>query len=80
MDLVDEVDKELVCFVQTLRTKYRVAALSNAGADLERRLTHFEFFDSFEVVVNSHRVHMAKPDEEIYLFTADQLGVNPRTN
>ncbi len=78
MDLVDEVDEELVGLVQTLRAQYRVAALSNAGADLERRLKHFHFYDLFETVINSHHVHMAKPDEAIYRMAANRLGVLPQ--
>jgi len=77
MDLVDEVDEGLVGLVQTLRAQYRVAALSNAGADLERRLKHFHFYDLFEIVINSHHVHMAKPDEAIYRMAANRLGVLP---
>ncbi len=75
MDLVDEVNEELVAWIRSQQGKYRIAALSNAGADLERRLQHFGLMDLFEVVINSYRVQMAKPDERIYRYAESSLRV-----
>lgn len=75
MDLVDEVNEELVAWIRSQREKYRIAALSNAGADLERRLDFFQLMDLFAVVINSHRVKLAKPDEQIYRYSESVLHV-----
>jgi putative hydrolase of the HAD superfamily len=79
MDGVDTVNAPLAAWVRTLRPRYRVAAVSNAGADLERRLRRFEILDLFEWVVNSHRVQQAKPDPEIYARAAARLRLAPES-
>ncbi len=77
MDRVDLVDEELVAWARGIRAGHRLAALSNAGADLERRLDHFGLADVFEVVLNSHRLGLAKPERAIYQLAIDRLGVPP---
>ncbi|QQE78207.1 HAD family phosphatase [Alicyclobacillus sp. SO9] len=71
------LNESLVTLVGQLQPSYRVAALSNAGANLEARLEHFNIARLFELVVNSHWVRMAKPDEEIYRYTAEHLHLQP---
>lgn len=75
MDDTVDVDRKLVAFVAALRPRFRVAALSNAGAELERRLQHHRIDDCFELILNSHRIGMAKPEEPVYAYAAKQLGV-----
>ena len=77
MDHVDLVDEDLAAWARGLKNRYRLAALSNAGADLERRLDRFGLANVFEVVLNSHRVGLAKPDRAIYQLAIDRLGVRP---
>jgi putative hydrolase of the HAD superfamily len=77
MDLAIVLNNELVQLAKSLRANYKLAVLSNAGPELERRLSHFALTDMFEVIINSHYAKMAKPDSEIYLYTAERLGVNP---
>lgn len=77
MDFVDEVNEELVACIRTLQSAYQIAALSNAGADLERRIQHFHLDTLFHPVINSHRVGVAKPDAAIYQLTLDTLQVPP---
>jgi HAD superfamily hydrolase (TIGR01509 family) len=72
-----ELDTELNTIVKKLRKKYQIHALSNAGAELERRLEHFGIADLFGEVINSHHVKMAKPDKEIYQLTAELVGAKP---
>jgi len=53
----------------------RTALLSNSwGADYERD----GWDDLFDAVVISGEVGLRKPDAEIYLLTADRLGIDPR--
>jgi len=71
------LDTELASLARKLKQKYHVHALSNAGAELERRLHHFGIADLFSEVINSHYVKMAKPDEKIYRYTCEHVGAKP---
>lgn len=71
------VDEELVRLARVLKAGYHIHALSNAGAELERRLQAFGIEELFGEVINSHRVNMAKPDEEIYQYTCERIGAQP---
>ena len=78
MDGTIDVDRALAAFVATLRPRFRVAALSNAGAELERRLKQHGILGIFECIMNSHRLGMAKPEEQVYAHAANRLVVDPR--
>ena len=67
------LDSDMVALAGRLNPAVRRVALSNAGAELERRLRTFRLDGLFERVVNSHRVGMAKPEPEIYRYTARLL-------
>ena len=54
-----------------------MCALSNAGPELERRLTQFGRFHLFDDVVNSYRVRIAKPDEAIFHHSPALIGFPP---
>lgn len=77
VDFAEVLDMRLVTLAGELKGRYRIAALSNAGAELERRLEELGLANLFEWVINSHRVGMAKPDVEIYRYTCEKLGVLP---
>ena len=57
----------------------KAAILSNATFDLEERLLidKFAIFDRFDLVVNSARLGIVKPDPAIYHHTLDLLEVAP---
>ncbi|MEZ4770307.1 MAG: HAD family phosphatase [Caldilineales bacterium] len=57
----------------------KTAILSNATFDLEERLLagKFGILDRFDVIVNSSRLGMVKPDPAIYHHTLDLLEVEP---
>jgi len=76
----DRVDFELVRVLQSLRPAYRTGLLSNGWfVDLERFLTEDLAIPqgTFDVVVSSARLGMAKPRPEIYLAAVNLLGVEP---
>jgi len=53
-----------------------VGMISNATKNLEEVLAnHHGIIDLFDVVINSARVGMAKPDVRIYHLAAERLGV-----
>lgn len=67
---------ELMAYVQTLRTQYKTAMLSNiAGSSLHKRFNAGELDEHFDVVVASGDIGYAKPEPEAYQTAADLLGV-----
>lgn len=72
------LDNDVVALAQALRSKYRVAMISNSTKRLEKELLEpLGVHDMFEIVVNSARVGIAKPDTRIYHHAAEQMAVEP---
>jgi putative hydrolase of the HAD superfamily len=70
------VDEEVVSLARKLRSRYKVGMISNATKNLEDILAnHHRIIDLFDVVINSARVGLAKPDVRIYHLAAERLGV-----
>ena len=71
-------NEPLIELIPTLRRNYKTALLSNVGkGSLKHRFSDEELKRLFDVVVASGEIGFAKPDPEIYLFTAQKLGVLP---
>jgi FMN phosphatase YigB (HAD superfamily) len=75
--LQERLDEGVMAVARRLRPDYQMALLSNATLSYEQRWLEFGLFELFNVVVNSARVGMAKPDPEIYRLTLDWLGRAP---
>lgn len=77
----DEVlSTDLLALADKLRRSgMRIAVLSNADDDLEERILRDKFgiLDRFDLVVNSSRERLVKPDRAIYTLTLERLGVSP---
>lgn len=72
------LDQDVVELVKALRRRYRVGMISNATLTLEDELeNHHRVYHLFEVVINSARVGVAKPDVRIYRRAAEALGLEP---
>lgn len=72
------LDEDVVALAKSLRSKYRVAMISNSTKRLEAELLGpLGVGDLFEVVVNSARLGIAKPDTRIYHHAAEQMRVEP---
>jgi len=70
------IDEEVVSLARALRLRYKVGMISNATKNLEDILeNHHGIIDLFDVVINSARVGVAKPDARIYHLAAETLGV-----
>jgi len=70
------LNEEVVSLARRLRSRYKVGLLSNATKDLEEMLLeHHGIVDLFDVVINSARVGLAKPDVRIFHLAAERLGV-----
>jgi glucose-1-phosphatase len=62
----------------SLRSRYRLAALSNSNElHWERNSQDLGVTSLFEVAISSHQIGRCKPDPEIYLIALDRLGVSP---
>jgi putative hydrolase of the HAD superfamily len=70
------IDEGVISLVRKLRPRYKVGMISNATKNLEDILeNHHGIIDLFDVVINSARVGVAKPDVRIYHLAAERLGV-----
>jgi len=70
------LNEDVVSLARRLRPRYKVGLLSNATENLEEMLlNHHGIIDLFDVIVNSARVGLAKPDVRIYHLAAERLGV-----
>jgi putative hydrolase of the HAD superfamily len=71
-----QVDPLVLSLVERARKRYRVAVLSNATDVLEEHLRgRFGIADRFDVIVNSARLGIAKPDRRIFEETLRLLGI-----
>ncbi len=73
------LDEGIMGLLDGLRGRYRVGMISNATLSLEDELRdHHGIHGLFEVIVNSARVGVAKPDPRIYQHAANALDLQPR--
>lgn len=76
LDYGTGVDLQLLDYVQELRKTYKTAVLSNASRGrLKEIIGEADVDRCFDAIVESGSLGFAKPDPEIYEYTADQLGV-----
>jgi putative hydrolase of the HAD superfamily len=77
----ETLSHELLDLAASLRRPpdFQVAVLSNAATDLEQHILHDKLgiLHRFDLVVNSARVGVRKPDPAIYHLTLDRLGIAP---
>jgi putative hydrolase of the HAD superfamily len=75
----ETLSHELLDLAASLRQPpdFQVAVLSNAATDLEQHILHDKLgiLHRFDLVVNSARVGVRKPDPAIYHLALDHLGV-----
>jgi putative hydrolase of the HAD superfamily len=70
------IDDEVVSLARKLRSRYKVGMISNATKNLEDMLEHQHgIIDLFDVIINSARVGLVKPDPRIYYLAAERLAV-----
>lgn len=78
MTMWRRLDEKVVALAEALRARHRVAMISNSTKRLEKELLEpLGVHEMFEVVVNSARVGIAKPDTRIYHLAAEQMRVEP---
>lgn len=71
-------NEPLIAYAKLLKRTYKIALLSNVGSEvMDRIFTDKEMSVLFDAKVLSCEVGIVKPDRQIYLLTAKQLGVMP---
>jgi putative hydrolase of the HAD superfamily len=73
----EELNRRMVALARRLHRSYRTALLSNATLYLDTLLVDHKLTDIFDVIVNSARVGLRKPDPQIYRLTLDRIGLAP---
>ena len=73
-----EVNPEMRALLDELAGRTRLAIISNASDILEQTLgERFKISHHFELIINSARVGIAKPEPEIYQIALDRLNLRP---
>jgi epoxide hydrolase-like predicted phosphatase len=69
---------ELLDYIRELKVSYKIGLISNVGTSwIDDKLLTKDEQALFDSLIYSYRVGMIKPDPEIYLLAAKQLGVEP---
>jgi putative hydrolase of the HAD superfamily len=71
----EALNGRMVRLARRLHRRYSTALLSNATPFLDRLLSDNGLTGLFDVVINSARVGLRKPDPEIYVLTLNQMGL-----
>jgi epoxide hydrolase-like predicted phosphatase len=70
--------KETMEVVKKLRGRYKLVALSNVDEVTTKQcFEKFDLYRHFDEVVLSWRVHMRKPEPEIYEYVLKRMGLGP---
>lgn len=74
----EQLNQQMVHIAQVLQRRYRTGLLSNALDDLETILERWQVANLFDVVINSARVGVAKPNPQAFELAVAALGVPMR--
>lgn len=73
-----DMDHDVIGLARRLRSRYQVGVLSNTTVMLEDHLLAPNgILDMWDVIINSARVGIAKPDAGIYAAAAQAVGLAP---
>ncbi|MBT3187470.1 MAG: HAD family phosphatase [Anaerolineae bacterium] len=74
----DEVDREIIDYIESLCPRYKTVMLSNAWDNLRKILINkWKIADAFDEIFISAEMGFAKPDPKIYEMVLDKLDVAP---
>lgn len=71
------INEELVNFIQTLKSKYKIALLSNYPNILRQKLIDLNLICLFDEVIISSEVGCQKPQPEIFAVLFNKFNVKP---
>jgi epoxide hydrolase-like predicted phosphatase len=70
--------KETIEIAKKLSKNYKLFALSNVDENTTRKcFKKFNFYRYFDEIILSWKVHMRKPEPEIYEYTLKRMGLEP---
>ncbi|MBN2458111.1 HAD-IA family hydrolase [Candidatus Woesearchaeota archaeon] len=72
-----KLDMRMRSLAEKLSSSYLIAILSNSETRYEKIAEENSWYSFFDAVIYSHKIGMIKPNKEIYLYTAEVLGVSP---
>ncbi|MCD6400657.1 MAG: HAD family phosphatase [Anaerolineales bacterium] len=73
----DCLDHNLIEYIQSLKSSYKTALLSNAWKDLRHLLNNeWEISKIFDEIIVSAEVKVMKPDPQIYQITLERLNID----
>ncbi len=72
-----ELNEELVSSIRALKKSYKIGLLSNAGPHLLDILRKEKLIALFDVLTISYQHGVTKPNRQIFLNAAKELGVKP---
>jgi epoxide hydrolase-like predicted phosphatase len=71
--------KDTLEIVKKLHGRYKLFALSNVDENTTKKCFHvLDFYDLFDEIILSWKVHMRKPEPEIYKYTLKKMGLKPQ--
>ena len=73
----ERLNRRMIQLGRRLHKHYHTALLSNATPYLDTLLAEQELIDLFDLIVNSARVGLRKPDAAIYELTVERMGLEP---
>ena len=73
----DSVNRPLASYIETLRPRLQVAALTNTFSFGRSLIERHGIASLFDLIVSSAEEGMRKPDERIYHLTLERLGRRP---
>lgn len=74
----DEIDLDMVAYIQTLKPTYQLGLLSNAWKNARETITLMHpYLDLFDVSIFSAEVGLRKPEAPIFQLMIERLGIQP---
>ena len=73
----NQPNEPLLELIKTLKSKYKIGMLSNAGANWLERIFSKEQIALFDATALSYETGFVKPDPRAYACIAERLGISP---
>ncbi|WP_111682275.1 beta-phosphoglucomutase [Winogradskyella tangerina] len=74
----DEILPDVPRVLQLLKEEQQAISLGSASKNARTILDQVNLKSAFDAIVDGNDVSKAKPDPEVFLIAAEQLGVNPK--
>lgn len=71
-------DEEVLALIRKLKGKYKIGLISNLYSFWVREVRKENYLNLFDSIIFSSEVGLEKPDAQVYLLSAKDLGVLPQ--